>query len=671
MTKIKYFISALLIAICLFIVGEVQVMVTNFNLTSFENVTYRTGTMATQDSSQEVEELISILNSAYEETNSGIFVSKYETDSNLEQTKYLYCSENAKEYVENAIDGHTKYDSVLSGRLNYKVCSFEDIKSLGNTVTIYFCGNESDVSNAIKYISDSLPRTYEDEPSTVNIYKYIKLFAFGIAILLIVVFNIFDVNIKRKEFVIKCIYGESKYLLICKYLVTDVLLYGGEIFVMFCAISKLNSLFYCTNEVIIFSVCLLVGVVLSHIPLVKASPIYTLKGQENTRKLLVAGRVTKIMISILIICVTSFFVTLLIDLKTYIKTADFFESHSDYYFLYTESDKDMEDMLYNRDTYVARNYRIACEYYEICQPVLICNNMYATYDWQQEGANGYYVFANANAISYLKTVVKELNDATLQSDYIIIAPKSDCDNELIQKTIEEINCRYKKYIYDDVQFYNEQNVQIIKATENYEVFAMDNNVSSEMGVFKNEPIVVCTVEENKSEFSPEEMNLASQPYYMFKINDDLKDEIVEKENISVFVKTNCKEQYDYFWRMNKLGLVYFGTFSAILIVLEVVVLVLVVRSEFDLNKEELCIKKVLGYNLMSRYGEVVVETLISSVICFGLSVLALSRFDTKVPFISAIIIGLVLLVEEFIIIVCYAIRLEKRNIQKILKGGAL
>ena len=89
MTKIKYYISALLFAICLFVVGEVQVMISNYNLTSFENISYSIDKKVTQDNHEELENLISILSSASEETNSGIFTTKYETDSNLEQTEYL------------------------------------------------------------------------------------------------------------------------------------------------------------------------------------------------------------------------------------------------------------------------------------------------------------------------------------------------------------------------------------------------------------------------------------------------------------------------------------------------------------------------------------------------------------------------------------------------------
>lgn len=643
-------------------------MITNYNLTSFEYTSYRIDENITQD---ELDELIDIFTSASKETSAGIFIINYESKNNLEEVEHLYCSENAKEYVKKAIDGHTVYKSILSGRLSYNICSLEDIAGLNSLVGVYFCGDETNVEGARNYIGERLSEKYSEEPSGTNIYKYIKFVVLGLVILLIAVFNVFDVNIKRKEFVVKCIYGESKYLLISKYFVTDVLLYGGEVLVMFCAISKLNSLSYCLNDVMAFSACMVVGIFLSYIPLFVAIPVYTLKGQESTRKLLSAAHMTKIIISTLIICVISFFITLLIDMRAYIKTADFFEDHSDYYFLYLESPSDRENLMYNRETYSDRNYRLACQYFDICEPILIDHKMYAVYNGQEEGANGYYVFANANAIDYLKSVVKELNGTTINSDYIIVAPKSEVDDKFIQKSIEAINLRYDEYFSNDVQIYSEKNVQIVKTTENYEVFATDNNKTSEMGVFKNEPIIVCTRGENQSVFSPEEMNLETQSYYMFKMTDELKKEIIEKENLNTFVQTNCKEQYDYFWRMNRLGLVYFGAFSVILLVLEAAVLSFVVRSEFVLNKEELCIKKVLGYTLLSRYGEVIAETLITSSICFGVSIFALSRLDTKTPFLIAIVTGIILLLAEFIIIVAYIVRLERRNVQKILKGGAL
>lgn len=673
-TKAKYFLSALLIAICLFIAGELQPMIASENLSDFPSLCLSIENSITREETPEqLDKLINVLTEAAESNGVGIFISDYESQSNIEETECLYYAGDPLESIDKAVNGHYDYVSVLSGISHFKTVPLNEARQFKVVIAVYFCGDTQSVRSAQRYIREHLDlSSHADSTANGNTFLHMELGAFAIALLIIMMFSLSDTEARKKEFILKYIYGESKWKLISKYYLTDALTYCIIIAALVFAVSKLNSLMYCLGIVMVFSLCILAGAFLCCLPLLTADPIAVLKGRNSKKKALSINRFVKVLVSAMIVCVIAVFITLLNESDTYIKTEDFFEQHSDYSFCQMEHDNEFELMTYDRENYVDSNYKTACDYYDICQPLLINREEFPVYnDEEQPGDNGYYIFANSNMMDYLKTNIAELESADVSEDYIIIAPEDTVNDEFIENCLTLINSRYNVYFFDEKVLYSRENVRIIKTEKSYKVFATDNSKESEMGVYKNEPIIICTVPENKSAYPPKEMNLGSMPYYMLKMNDELKNELIEKEGYTKFVQTNCKENFDYFWRMNKLGLIYFGAFSIMLVLLEVIVLSFVVKLEFDLNKEEFCIKRVLGYTLISRYGELIAETLISSFICCALSIFLLSLLDTNTPALAATAVSVILLVLEFVMIIFYAIKLEKANIQKILKGGAL
>lgn len=672
MTKSKYLLSALLIAVCLFITGELQPIIAGSNITNFASAGYEIGEIITKEkSSEEFDALKDVFTSAATENNVGIFVKEYEGISKLEEIEHIYCIGNASEHLKKALNGNYEYNSVLVGKINYNIRLFDEIKRFNRYQTVYFCGDNQSVVRAQKYIGKYIAMTgSENSKLQGNIYLYMELGTFTLVFIIIMLYGISDARVRKKEFILKVINGESRLFLFGKYFLADVIAYGTIFAAESFIIAKLNSLIYCKIHIIVFALCVFAGAFLCCLHFLMAAPSEVLKGREDKKKTLSSNWIVKVIVSALIICVISIFITVLMDSVTYIKTADFFEQHSDYSFCYMARDDDWETMVFDRENYADNNYTTACNYYDVCQPLLINREAYPTSS-DRKGDNGYYIFSNANTIDYVKSVVKEFKNVEITADYVVIAPEKIINDSFIEKNLYVINNRYDVYISEDKELYNKNNIQIVETEKSYDIFATDNDKESEMGIYKDEPVIICTVPENQSAYLPKEMNLGSQNYYMFKIDDRLKSELISKNAYTSFVQTNCKEQYDYFWRMNKLALMYFGAFSIILIVLEIIVLSFVVKLKFDLNKEELCIKKVLGYTLLSRYGELIAATLLSSFVCSLISIFVLSRIDTNTPAIVVVVISLILLAFEFVIILFNAIRLEKANIQKILKGGAL
>lgn len=662
---IKYFIFALLIAISLFAAGELQPEITSYKLNDASLVTYR---VDNDLQPEDVRQIASLLSQTAEQNGAGIFVSEFEVYDDFNETRILYYTPAALEHIKTAMNGNYSYESFLTGKVDYSLRPMSELSITHDSLDVRFCGDDTAVSYAKRDLRKVLTVEYSENMRPEAVENYIKIAVFVLAALIIILFSLFDLNLQRKEFIIKCIYGESKIALAMKGFATDALVLCTETAGIFFVVSKLNSVACCRKEILIFTASLLAGIFVSYLTLLRARPVYTLKGQENTKKILSACHVLKLALSVMLVCAISVLIALLIDSRTYIKTSDLFKSHSDYYFVSAVESHNYHGQI-STEKPVSLNNSMAYEHYGEYLPLMLDRDYYASTG--EPGENGYYIFANSNASDYLRSAIKEISNVEFDKDYVIILPEKDTNSKLIDDTLYEINCRYNKFMESDIPIYTRENVQIIKTSRSYEVFATDDDKSSGMGVYKNEPVVLCTLPENTPGNILEEMNLSSNNYYMFKLNDRQKEQLV-KDNSDMNIYFNgCKAQYDHYWRTERIGLVYFSTFSVILIILEFVLLSLTVKSEFELNKEELCIKKILGYRLLSRYGELIAGTLISSFICFGLSVFALSRMDTSVPFMAAIAVSSALLALEFCMLVYFAAKLEKANIQKALKGGAL
>ena len=668
MTKIKYILSAILLIIGIFITGEMQFLIAGSRLSECAYVDYELDKSYSSDENpEEVQAFIDLFKSISQEYDVGIYIQTYTYPTELSTITDVYCTKNSEEFVKDGLSGHYSYSSVLAGKNEYRINDIDELEKIEKYQAVNMIGNQNDVSKAREKLSGYIKEIYFEDSDS---FRY-DLVVYGVLALIfvaIMLFYISDVNTKRKEYVIKYIHGESPFALIGKYFALDAAvtlsIIASEVFL----VSRFDNVLYAINELVIFTIILLSGELLCYLPLLKANPVVIFKGKENKKKILSANYAVKVLISAIIVCVLTLFVNFYNKSKPYIMSAEFFEEHDDYSYCRVQTEGVFGDIEAARES-AKIPYKIARDYYEETMPILILYQYFSVYDYQEDYSEGGYVFSNYNGMEYLSSVIPELGDVEIKSDYIVVADKAHWSKREKEKCLNEINQRYDAGIDGEV-LYDENNVQFLILDDGYELMAHKGE-STDMTphYYKNVPIIIDAVPENKSKYSIEEMNSGSESNYMFRIDEKLKTEIIEEYDLVKFTQTNCKENFDHFWRMNKIGLIYFGVFSVLLIILEIAVLSFVVKLEFSLNQEERCIQKVLGYSFMSRYIELIATTIIMSVICFAISIFVMTRIEISV--VIPLTFSILLLVMEFFIIVFNSIKLEKENIQKVLKGGAL
>ena len=107
----------------------------------------------------------------------------------------------------------------------------------------------------------------------------------------------------------------------------------------------------------------------------------------------------------------------------------------------------------------------------------------------------------------------------------------------------------------------------------------------------------------------------------------------------------------------------------VFIALNVFVSGFLIRMEYRLRAKEYCIKTVLGYTMLQKFGSFLTMSVLSILVSIVLVVLLRNQLHIQ-PTVLALICG-GMLIADTVTIFAYAIRTERSSIVNSLKGGAL
>ena len=110
--------------------------------------------------------------------------------------------------------------------------------------------------------------------------------------------------------------------------------------------------------------------------------------------------------------------------------------------------------------------------------------------------------------------------------------------------------------------------------------------------------------------------------------------------------------------------------SAFLLILELFIISVIIKSEYKVSTTELAIKKVLGYSVLQKNKQIFLLNAYATFIAVTACVVLSLMYKLSVWYI-VIAVGVSVLCLEYVIIAVLITRFEKQNVAKILKGGCL
>ena len=94
-----------------------------------------------------------------------------------------------------------------------------------------------------------------------------------------------------------------------------------------------------------------------------------------------------------------------------------------------------------------------------------------------------------------------------------------------------------------------------------------------------------------------------------------------------------------------------------------------IRMEYRLRAKEYCIKTVLGYTMLQKFGSFLTMSVLSVMVSVVIVILLRHQLNIS-PVVLAMICG-GMLIADTAAVFCYAVRTERSSIVTCLKGGAL
>lgn len=651
MKKVKSIILLIIIIVAFIFSGELYV----YNLDSFQSnyVVSSFAINSISDLSLAKKEFID----AADKNNLGIFALSTKLVSENEKLINIYANEKALDYLNKNEFLQKSFRSLFVGEINVVLNEFLDLEEAEPLNEIYFTDSNIrllDMREFKKELIDKYGGGFPKDYGTSKVLAYNQIFIWSVVLSLFSLITAYEIKFKKKENFIRLIHGEDIYVVNAKNLFIDQITVVTISVLCYLILSKIYYIQF-TLKYLIYTYIIqaLICVTLYY----RGSKISLKKdtvGAENSKGLLTSTYLIKI-------------ITLVITINILVNNSIIIYQKINYKKQYNTM-KDIES--YN---YYQLNYKIG----NLLNIDPIEGSARVHYDFYNSFLDNALLMVNLSDYIQSPTPIVLMNEEAMnfQIDNKIYTLKDKTDNEvIILRSEDSIALNDESYIDDIIQSFFPNDIKINDTiySEDIEIVAINDRESSlKSSILKNPTIIL---DLNSDNFIND--NIRSKRLYyaysvLYNIDKNEFNQFVKEQNLGnqIVAVTNSYNLYnDQLMTISRTATLV-TILSILLLILESVIILLVVQLEYSINKKELAIKKVLGYNFIEKNRRIlitqVIATIISLIIVMGTS-LYLGNYDLP----TIVLISLIIFLIETVLIVYVTKENEKLAITNILKGAS-
>ncbi|MEG1835150.1 MAG: DUF1430 domain-containing protein [Oscillospiraceae bacterium] len=567
------------------------------------------------------------------------------------------------------------YSTILESReVNFHPIS-EIKKSDKSKNTYYLIGsneniNAFNVSLADSYGGNPIKKATENEFN--NFYPLLSLWAIIIAVF--VLLTVYEVQVNKKETAVSISMGEKAGGIFVKNISADILGIAVSYLAAMAAFDYFEIFGFYGDVILISIMCLLIADigVFSSVFFIKIKNVFA--GQVNSKALLGTSYFIKALTTVLTVLIISVSSAAIKQAADFYSQKEFFETKNYSFVGIWFRDKNEQP-----DNNGQNNSEKEDRFNELLHKKMFKSNN-ATKMAIGLGEKIYgrdFLVYNQNAGDYLFKNIKDVKaDALPENKIILLVPQKYFKDGIEEKDIAEIKSHIN-FIYDnnDGNYNFEYETVYYKNNTKLLSFAYENYGLS--GYSEN-PIVAYVNFDESLEDSPLKVGRASTAYMLYNITNDELQKLCADCNDELFngkieIRSRARSAMDnYMHSRNLLQKTLYGScfISALLILLEIVLIYYVVKLEYIINAKELALKKIMGYTLFERQKKLILSTIIISTV--GLIAAVIINYSLKFSGVAYLLLGGSLTaVVDILVALAFIIKIEKTQITKILKGGAL
>ena len=575
-----------------------------------------------------------------------------------------------KRYDDIKNENHIPPGKYISPFTDEIIVSYNDLAKLdlNKSDGIFYCYNASNdqINNFCKQLSSfGYVSTASDSPFYINLVYYspFYLLVFSETILLIITYV--EISNKKKEILIKFIHGNSYLKSVILSAAADSLFY---LIISVCSAlvitryTKLCTIFFTCKYFIASFLFFNTLIILSAL---KSNCKEITNGHQYSPFVLNALKFLKTSASLITTCIITLSLIILPKTTEYDYAMKLLDDKSNMVFInfaeknyITENEfkRSKDPYLLKKSAYKMRSLteKMLHETDELLEPVYITDisefidKPYKT------------VYCNFRAESIIKKIIPEANNINLSINECVFIIPENIDENTEQKIFQDF-----AELFKTIEGFEAEKVQIIRYKTPQKTISLkyDHNFNTYIS-----PCICITSDTYKSEKYNEETSnhhyLLGTPLYK------------EDDNLSeIFSKYKYTISYTYVSETFKSKIIFYKSMIllselsiTLLLFFQITLVTTLIKTEYTINGKEVSIKKILGYSIIKRNINLFRNILISFIIDIFMCLILITASHSN-PLL--LLIAFILSLADTIITCTLSLIHEKKNIVKILKGGAL
>lgn len=489
---------------------------------------------------------------------------------------------------------------------------------------------------------------------------FVGYLAWGLLILFAFFLSIFDAQAKKRSSFVRILNGASPLKLVGRHIMTEFLILIPLIFTVICITN-------CYSTVIIeLQLLICIGILLFACALpyaVLSSISYKIITQERivTAKLLNFGYVYKtILLSMTIIV---FGLTASIG-KTFIqnlKVLHYAENYKNHSFVRIETSEinlleadEIEEYVKYQELTNLRIEEIYQQYYDshnalIIEPIL------------QDTETISMIYCNGNAVDYINDLFGEYRDELNDRQAVLFLPESIEQKEQYLHSSELLLQQYAGEKWHP-------EIHIISYTGRKNGFCFMPSEDTMLKIVTDPVVLYCAAAPKEIGALITETKKIPIQGLAFRVDETMLKELESRRDI-LFEITSINTAIQKNADTSKRLCVALAMICAVFLALNLFASSFLIRMEYRLRAKEYCIKTVLGYTMMQKFGSFLLLSALSILISGAAVTLLQKQLAVSPILILCICVGIFL--ADSATVMLYAVRTERGSIVRCLKGGAL
>ncbi len=579
---------------------------------------------------------------------------------NIHSEIKFVCSQNAEQQVKEAISlPSTKFKSLLYHNYKLGYCTFKDInESEYNTeyVSFYLIGNENDVDSVKALMEENFNVIRYTKKAENNYIQIVSISIWLLITILISFFTYYNITVDQKKYLVKISFGHSPAITVTKNILSDTFILLFEFCIGVIISARFTSLIFCHKKIICLVLLVFMINSLMYLKYLKHDYRLIINSAFNDKKTLKINYMLKMISSVFITTSLTLCLISMNSLTDYIKAGSVIKNFKGYYSINIDCfpEKNELDNKVRNSTY-EKIYR---NYFRKTDALML------------DKLSDDTIYANNNAYAYLADKITPLRSCDMNEDiYILIPDNLSKKDEKIQQAVtclKEIEGNEFVFTYKAIEY-----------KTGTKILYFDQNLTSMYGLIKNPVIIYNTINPDtlttplySGDFSRTKNNV------LYNLTDDQFKEISE-QNSQNPLKSKRNNLYDSFCENIKNQIIISSGIIVVALLIfftEIIVMYSIVKMEYRVNALRLSLLKIYGYTAFNKHSGLIAIYTILQIISTFISLFVVSKLCAidKNELISTVcIISCILFLIEMAVTFINIARIEKTNIQKILKGGAL